>query len=76
MTYHDRRSALHLYGRMAETYDLATAWLEPYRHRAVSELSCWSDSDHAWATVKLRSWAPITSRMISPNGEEPEPPLA
>jgi ubiquinone/menaquinone biosynthesis C-methylase UbiE len=38
MTYHDRRSALHLYGRMAETYDLATAWLEPYRHRAVSEL--------------------------------------
>ena len=38
MTYHDRRPALHLYGRMAETYDLATAWLEPYRHRAVSEL--------------------------------------
>jgi len=38
MTYHDRRPALHLYGRMADTYDLATAWLEPYRHRAVSEL--------------------------------------
>lgn len=33
-----RNSALTLYRHLAGTYDLATAWLEPYRHRAVSEL--------------------------------------
>jgi ubiquinone/menaquinone biosynthesis C-methylase UbiE len=38
MTYRDPSSARHLYRHLAGTYDLATAWLEPYRHRAISEL--------------------------------------
>jgi ubiquinone/menaquinone biosynthesis C-methylase UbiE len=38
MTDHDERAALAKYRRLAGTYDLATAWLEPYRRRAVSEL--------------------------------------
>jgi ubiquinone/menaquinone biosynthesis C-methylase UbiE len=38
MTSHDEELALARYRRMAGAYDLATAWLEPYRHRAVSEL--------------------------------------
>jgi ubiquinone/menaquinone biosynthesis C-methylase UbiE len=38
MTYQDPGSALSMYRRLAGTYDLATAWLEPYRHRAISEL--------------------------------------
>jgi acyl dehydratase/ubiquinone/menaquinone biosynthesis C-methylase UbiE len=38
MTDNDSRSAPALYRRIAGGYDLATAWLEPYRRRAVSEL--------------------------------------
>jgi acyl dehydratase/ubiquinone/menaquinone biosynthesis C-methylase UbiE len=38
MTEQDTGSAVALYRRLADSYDLATAWLEPYRHRAVSEL--------------------------------------
>jgi ubiquinone/menaquinone biosynthesis C-methylase UbiE len=38
MTPHDPGSALPLYRHLAGTYDLATAWLEPFRHRAISEL--------------------------------------
>src|SRR5678815_3943442 len=33
-----RNSGLTLHRHLAGTDDLATAWLEPYRHRAVSEL--------------------------------------
>jgi acyl dehydratase/ubiquinone/menaquinone biosynthesis C-methylase UbiE len=32
------RAATALYRRIAGSYDLTTAWLEPYRHRAVSHL--------------------------------------
>ena len=32
------RAATALYRRLARSYDLTTAWLEPYRHRAVSHL--------------------------------------
>jgi len=32
------RAATALYRRLAGSYDLTTAWLEPYRHRAVSHL--------------------------------------
>jgi acyl dehydratase/ubiquinone/menaquinone biosynthesis C-methylase UbiE len=38
MTQLDASSAVALYRNLADTYDLATAWLEPYRRRAVSEL--------------------------------------
>jgi acyl dehydratase/ubiquinone/menaquinone biosynthesis C-methylase UbiE len=39
MTDNDTRTvALPLYRRLAGTYDLSTAWLEPYRRRAVSQL--------------------------------------
>jgi acyl dehydratase/ubiquinone/menaquinone biosynthesis C-methylase UbiE len=38
MTDNDLRSAPALYRRIAGRYDLATAWLEPYRRRAVSQL--------------------------------------
>jgi acyl dehydratase/ubiquinone/menaquinone biosynthesis C-methylase UbiE len=38
MTDNDLRSAPALYRRIAGGYDLATAWLEPYRRRAVSQL--------------------------------------
>ena len=38
MTDNDTRSAPALYRRIAGRYDLATAWLEPYRRRAVSQL--------------------------------------
>jgi acyl dehydratase/ubiquinone/menaquinone biosynthesis C-methylase UbiE len=38
MTDNDSRSVPALYRRMAGGYDLATAWLEPYRRRAVSQL--------------------------------------
>jgi acyl dehydratase/ubiquinone/menaquinone biosynthesis C-methylase UbiE len=34
----DARSATTLYRRIARSYDLSTAWLEPYRRRAVSQL--------------------------------------
>jgi acyl dehydratase/ubiquinone/menaquinone biosynthesis C-methylase UbiE len=37
MTDDDTRSAA-LYRRVAGTYDLSTAWLEPYRRRAISQL--------------------------------------
>lgn len=38
MTHDAARSAPTLYRRLAGSYDLTTAWLEPYRHRAVSHL--------------------------------------
>jgi ubiquinone/menaquinone biosynthesis C-methylase UbiE len=38
MTDHDARAAVALYRRLAGTYDLATAWLEPYRRRTVAQL--------------------------------------
>jgi acyl dehydratase/ubiquinone/menaquinone biosynthesis C-methylase UbiE len=38
MTDNPARSAPTLYRRLAGSYDLTTAWLEPYRHRAVSHL--------------------------------------
>jgi len=38
MTDNAARSAPALYRRLAGSYDLTTAWLEPYRHRAVSHL--------------------------------------
>jgi acyl dehydratase/ubiquinone/menaquinone biosynthesis C-methylase UbiE len=38
MTDNAARSAPTLYRRLAGSYDLTTAWLEPYRHRAVSHL--------------------------------------
>jgi acyl dehydratase/ubiquinone/menaquinone biosynthesis C-methylase UbiE len=38
MTDNPARSAPALYRRLAGSYDLTTAWLEPYRHRAVSHL--------------------------------------
>ena len=34
----DTARASSLYRRIAGSYDLTTAWLEPYRHRAVSHL--------------------------------------
>lgn len=38
MTNQNARSAPTLYRRRAGSYDLSTAWLEPYRRRAVSQL--------------------------------------
>jgi acyl dehydratase/SAM-dependent methyltransferase len=38
MTHDAARSAPTLYRRLAGSYDLTTAWLEPYRHRAISYL--------------------------------------
>ena len=38
MTDNPARSAPTLHRRLAGSYDLTTAWLEPYRHRAVSHL--------------------------------------
>jgi acyl dehydratase/ubiquinone/menaquinone biosynthesis C-methylase UbiE len=38
MTENATRPAPALYRRLADSFDLATAWLEPYRHRAVSQL--------------------------------------
>jgi ubiquinone/menaquinone biosynthesis C-methylase UbiE len=38
MTDHDARPAPVLYRRLAAVYDLSTAWLEPYRRRAISQL--------------------------------------
>ncbi|HEV8650122.1 MAG TPA: methyltransferase domain-containing protein [Actinomycetes bacterium] len=38
MRRRDPRAALDLYRQLAGTYDLATGWLEPYRHRAISKL--------------------------------------
>ena len=38
MTDNPARSAPTLYRRLAGSYDLSTAWLEPYRRRAISQL--------------------------------------
>jgi acyl dehydratase/ubiquinone/menaquinone biosynthesis C-methylase UbiE len=38
MTHDTARPAPTLYRQLAGSYDLTTAWLEPYRHRAVSHL--------------------------------------
>jgi acyl dehydratase/ubiquinone/menaquinone biosynthesis C-methylase UbiE len=38
MTHDAARPAPTLYRRLAGSYDLTTAWLEPYRHRAISHL--------------------------------------
>jgi acyl dehydratase/ubiquinone/menaquinone biosynthesis C-methylase UbiE len=38
MTDDDTRSAATLYRRVAGSYDLSTAWLEPYRRRVISQL--------------------------------------
>jgi ubiquinone/menaquinone biosynthesis C-methylase UbiE len=38
MPDHDTLSAPALYRRIAGSFDLSTAWLEPYRRRAVSQL--------------------------------------
>jgi acyl dehydratase/ubiquinone/menaquinone biosynthesis C-methylase UbiE len=38
MTDDDTHSAATLYRRVAGSYDLSTAWLEPYRRRAISQL--------------------------------------
>jgi acyl dehydratase/ubiquinone/menaquinone biosynthesis C-methylase UbiE len=38
MTDNDARSTPALYRGLAASYDRSTAWLEPYRHRAVSQL--------------------------------------
>src|SRR4029453_5332861 len=38
MPDHDTLSVPALYRRVAGSFDLSTAWLEPYRRRAVSQL--------------------------------------
>lgn len=38
MTDEDAHSAAALYRRVAGSYDLSTAWLEPYRRRVISQL--------------------------------------
>jgi ubiquinone/menaquinone biosynthesis C-methylase UbiE len=43
MGRHEPRAAEELYRRVAGGYDLATAWLEPYRERAIARLGLCRD---------------------------------